>query len=44
MSAPAVDLGRATAELIDAFNRADWDRMRASLAPDVHYTETGTGR
>jgi steroid delta-isomerase-like uncharacterized protein len=44
VSAPAVDLGRATAELIDAFNRADWDRMRASLAPDLHYTETGTGR
>jgi len=44
VSAPAVDLGRATAEFIDAFNRADWDRMRANLAPDVHYTETGTGR
>jgi steroid delta-isomerase-like uncharacterized protein len=44
MSAPAVDLGRATAEVIEAFNRADWDRMRLGLAPDVHYTETGTGR
>jgi steroid delta-isomerase-like uncharacterized protein len=44
MSAPAVDLGRATAELIEAFNQADWDSMRAHLTPDVHYEETGTGR
>jgi steroid delta-isomerase-like uncharacterized protein len=44
MSAPAVDLGRATADLIEAFNRADWDSMRAHLTPDVHYEETGTGR
>jgi steroid delta-isomerase-like uncharacterized protein len=44
MSAPVVDLGRATADLIEAFNRADWDSMRAHLTPDVHYEETGTGR
>ena len=44
MSAPATDLGRATADLIDAFNVADWDRMRGHLADDVAYAETGTGR
>jgi steroid delta-isomerase-like uncharacterized protein len=44
MSAPATDVGRATAALIDAFNRADWDGMRGALAPDIHYRETGTGR
>jgi steroid delta-isomerase-like uncharacterized protein len=44
VSAPATDLGRATADLIDAFNGADWDRMRTHLADDVTYSETGTGR
>ena len=44
MSAPATDLGRATADLIDAFNVADWDRMRGHLSGDVAYSETGTGR
>jgi steroid delta-isomerase-like uncharacterized protein len=44
MSAPATDLGRATADLIDAFNGAEWDRMRGHLAADVTYSETGTGR
>jgi steroid delta-isomerase-like uncharacterized protein len=44
MSAPAVDLRRATADLIDAFNQADWDRLQGYLAPGVRYTETGTGR
>jgi steroid delta-isomerase-like uncharacterized protein len=44
MSAPATDLARATSDLIDAFNGADWDRMRGLLADDVTYSETGTGR
>jgi steroid delta-isomerase-like uncharacterized protein len=43
MSAPAAELRRAT-DLIDAFNQADWDRLRGLLAPAVRYTETGTGR
>jgi steroid delta-isomerase-like uncharacterized protein len=43
MSAQAAELRRAT-DLIDAFNRADWDRLRGVLAPDVRYSETGTGR
>jgi hypothetical protein len=30
--------------MVDAFNAADWDRLREHLAPDVVYAETGTGR
>ena len=43
MSAQATELRRAT-DLIDAFNQADWDRLRGLLAPGVRYSETGTGR
>ena len=43
MSAPAAELRLAT-DLIDAFNQADWDRLRGLLATAVRYTETGTGR
>ena len=43
MSAPAAELRRAT-DLIDAFNQANWDRLRGLLAPAVRYAETGTGR
>lgn len=38
------DLTQAAAELIDAFNEADWDRFRGVLSPDAVYAETGTGR
>src|SRR3954471_8772295 len=38
------DLARITEELMDAFNQSDWDKMRAMVAPDIVYTETGTGR
>ena len=38
------DLTQAAAELIDAFNEADWERFRGVLAPDAVYAETGTGR
>ena len=31
-------------ELIAAFSAGDWARFRATLAPDVAYEETGTGR
>ena len=31
------------AELLDAFNHADWDRLRTLVASDVVYTETGSG-
>jgi steroid delta-isomerase-like uncharacterized protein len=39
-----VDLTQAAAELIDAFNEADWGRFRGVLSPDAVYAETGTGR
>ena len=42
-STQAGALGRA-ADLIDAFNEADWDRLQGHLARDVLYTETGTAR
>ena len=38
------DLTQTAADLIDAFNEADWERLRAVLSPDVVYAETGTGR
>ena len=44
MAQAGVDLTQAAAELIDAFNDADWERFRAVLAPDAVYAETGTGR
>ena len=44
MAQAGVDLTAAAAELIDAFNEADWERFRAVLAPDAVYAETGTGR
>lgn len=31
-------------EVIEAFNVADWPRLRGALSPDVVYEETGTGR
>jgi hypothetical protein len=43
MTASAAELRQAT-DLIDAFNQADWDRLRGLLDPAVLYTETGTGR
>jgi steroid delta-isomerase-like uncharacterized protein len=38
------DLTQLAADLIDAFNKADWERFRGTLAPDAVYAETGTGR
>jgi predicted ester cyclase len=43
MSAPAAGLRRVS-DLIDAFNAADWNRLREHLDDAVLYTETGTGR
>ena len=31
-------------ELVAAFSAGDWARFRATIAPDVVYEETGTGR
>jgi ketosteroid isomerase-like protein len=44
MAGPGTDLAQAATDLIEAFNRADWERFRGLLAPDVVYAETGTGR
>lgn len=30
--------------VIAAFNAADWEQLRATVAPDVVYTEAGTQR
>ena len=44
MAGSGTDLAQAATDLIEAFNRADWERFRGLLAPDVVYAETGTGR
>ena len=44
MTEAGVDLSQASADLIDAFNDADWERFRGVLSPDTVYSETGTGR
>ena len=44
MARTGTDLTQVAAAWIDAFNRADWDTLRGFAAPDVVYTETGTGR
>jgi steroid delta-isomerase-like uncharacterized protein len=31
-------------EIVEAFNRADWERLKARVTSDVIYEETGTGR
>jgi steroid delta-isomerase-like uncharacterized protein len=38
------DLTQVAADLIEAFNDADWERLRGLIASDLVYTETGTGR
>jgi steroid delta-isomerase-like uncharacterized protein len=44
MAQTGTDITRVADALIDAFNAADWDRLRPLVADDVVYTETGTGR
>ena len=44
MATTGRDLTQTAATFIDAFNRADWEAFRGAIAPDVVYTETGTGR
>ena len=36
-----IDAARA---YVEAFNKADWKRIEAALAPDAIYDEVGTGR
>jgi steroid delta-isomerase-like uncharacterized protein len=38
------DLAHVADDLIDAINKDDWQRLRASLSPTVVYDEIGTGR
>jgi len=38
------DTTAVATELVEAFNVGDWDRLRATLHPDVVYEETGTQR
>jgi hypothetical protein len=38
------DHRQSAADLMDAFNRASWNRFRAIVAHDVVYNEIGTGR
>ena len=38
------DAGRVGVEVVEAFSAADWPRLRALVAPDVVYQETGTQR
>jgi steroid delta-isomerase-like uncharacterized protein len=44
MATTGTGLTQAAAAFVDAFNGADWEAFRGSIAPDVVYTETGTGR
>jgi steroid delta-isomerase-like uncharacterized protein len=44
VGAGGVDPVRAAEELVEAFNAADWDRIRGRPASDAVYAETGTGR
>jgi steroid delta-isomerase-like uncharacterized protein len=44
MPTAGTDLTQAAAAFIDAFNRADWQAFRGTVASDVVYSETGTGR
>lgn len=38
------DLAKLAREGIEAFNHADWDRIRELTAPEFVYEETGSGR
>ena len=44
MAQTATDMTQAAADLISAFDQADWDKLRTLIADDLNYAETGTGR
>jgi steroid delta-isomerase-like uncharacterized protein len=44
MAQTGTDITRTAADLIEAFNAGDWDRLRPLVTSDLVYTETGTGR
>jgi steroid delta-isomerase-like uncharacterized protein len=39
-----MDAASVARQLIEAFNRSDWDGLRAVCSPDVVYIEKGTNR
>jgi len=41
---PRKDPTKVADELVDAFNRGDWERLRAQVTQDIVYQETGTGQ
>lgn len=43
-SMPSIDLVTTADRFIAAFSAGDWQHFTAFLAPDVRYSETGTGR
>lgn len=38
------DAARLATDVVEAFNRSNWERLRARLSDDIVYEETGTGR
>jgi predicted ester cyclase len=44
MSLTRTDMSQVAREFVRAINDADWDRVRALIAPDLSYAENGTGR
>jgi steroid delta-isomerase-like uncharacterized protein len=44
MAQTGTDITQAAADLISAFNQADWDTLRTLVAADLVYAESGTGR
>ena len=38
------DLASVARDMVDAFNRADWERCKAILTEDSVYDEVGTSR
>ena len=44
MSLAEADMSQVASEFISALNDADWDRVRALIAPDLSYAENGTRR
>jgi predicted ester cyclase len=44
MSLTGTDMSQVASEFVSAINDADWDRVRALIAPDLSYAENGTGR
>ena len=44
MASQQEDRLRRAEEVVEAYNNGDWERFRASHAPDVVYEEVGTGQ